>query len=35
MPVETLRKANRHLPPRFIVRRAPLFVWRERGRVED
>jgi hypothetical protein len=35
MPVETLRKANRHLPPQFIVRRAPLIVWRERGRLEN
>lgn len=34
MPVETLRRANGHLPPLFIVRRAPLVIWRETGRLE-
>lgn len=35
MPVEILRRNNRHLPPQFIVRGAPLVIWRERGRLEN
>jgi hypothetical protein len=35
MPKEILLRANPHLPPLFIVRRAPLVVWRERGRLEN
>lgn len=35
MPVETLHRQNQHLPPQFIVRRAPVIVWRERGRLEN
>lgn len=35
MPVETLRRANPHLPLNFIIRRARLVIWRGRGRLED
>lgn len=31
MPVETLRRANPHLPSPFIIRGAPLLIWRGRG----
>ena len=35
MPIEVLKRNNRHQPPQFVVRRAPLIVWRERGRLEN
>lgn len=35
IPVEVLKRTNRHQPPQFIVGRAPLIVWRERGRLEN
>lgn len=34
LPVEVLRRTNTHQPPQFIVRGAPLVIWRERGRLE-
>lgn len=35
LPVETLRRNNPHQPLQFIIRRAPLAIWRGRGRLED
>lgn len=35
MPLETLRRTNRHLPGQWIPANAQLVVWRERGRLEN
>lgn len=35
IPLEILRRTNRHLPWQWIPANAQLVVWRERGRLED